>query len=271
VPVGDILIHAGDMTDKGTVEEIQAQIDWLDSLPHRYKLAIAGNHDTFLDPKSRETLTAQEQKQALDWKSIIYLQDGTAELDFSHRIGNGGRDQIKVYGLPHIPACGGPEFAFQYPRGSDYWSGKVPTDVDILITHTPPKYHLDLPAWSALGDEFLLEEVRRTTPLLHVFGHVHAGKSDLLGKLRGGRESVYWDASERHMERIMGRASASSVISGWVDIYGWFLLWIASLLYILNIARDLFGFWTPTTRMVNAALMYRNTGRLANPVQVIHI
>jgi predicted phosphohydrolase len=271
VPFGDILIHAGDMTDKGTVEEIQAQIDWLDSLPHRYKLAIAGNHDTFLDPQSRQTLTSEERHQSLDWKSVIYLQDGTAKLDFSHRMGDGSRDWIKVYGLPHIPACGGAEFAFQYPRGSDHWSGKVPADVDILITHTPPKYHLDLPAWSALGDEFLLAEVRRTTPLLHVFGHVHAGKSDLLSKLRGGQELVYWDASERHMARLMSRASASSVLSGWFDIYGWFLLWIASLLYILNVARDLLGFWTPTTRMANAALMYRNSGRLANPVQVIHI
>jgi hypothetical protein len=259
------------MTDKGTVEEIQSQIDWLDGLPHRYKLAIAGNHDTFLDPQSRQTLTSEEQRQSLDWKSVIYLQDGTAELDFSHRLGDGTHDRIKVYGLPHIPACGGPEFAFQYARGSDTWSGKIPTDIDILITHTPPKYHLDLPDWSALGDEFLLENVRRTTPLLHVFGHVHAGKSDLISRLRGGRETVRWDASERHFARIMRRHPATWLFTGWLDVYGWLLLGIAFLLYAVNVVRDHLGCETIATRMVNAALMYRNTGRLANPVQVIHI
>src|SRR5215469_6649139 len=43
IPNGDVLIHAGDLTNAGTVEEIQTQIDWLASLPHREKIVIAGN------------------------------------------------------------------------------------------------------------------------------------------------------------------------------------------------------------------------------------
>src|ERR1700712_2486504 len=45
IPDGDVLIHAGDLTNAGNIAELQAQIDWLASLPHRYKIAIAGNHD----------------------------------------------------------------------------------------------------------------------------------------------------------------------------------------------------------------------------------
>ncbi|KJX97370.1 hypothetical protein TI39_contig502g00001 [Zymoseptoria brevis] len=38
IPLGDILIHAGDLTNAGTPAELQAQIDHLSSLPHRYKI-----------------------------------------------------------------------------------------------------------------------------------------------------------------------------------------------------------------------------------------
>src|SRR5438067_1571839 len=50
VPDGDVLLHAGDLTEAGTFDELQAQMDWLNSLPHRYKVAISGNHDLVLDP-----------------------------------------------------------------------------------------------------------------------------------------------------------------------------------------------------------------------------
>jgi hypothetical protein len=45
VPAGDILVHAGDLTARGTLEELQAFDQWLGTLPHAHKLVIAGNHD----------------------------------------------------------------------------------------------------------------------------------------------------------------------------------------------------------------------------------
>lgn len=50
LPSGDILIHAGDLTNNGTFPELQRQLNWLSSRPHPHKLAIAGNHDLLLDP-----------------------------------------------------------------------------------------------------------------------------------------------------------------------------------------------------------------------------
>jgi hypothetical protein len=50
VPDGDILIHAGDLTQNGTFTELQAQLSWLAKLPHQYKIVIAGNYDLLLDP-----------------------------------------------------------------------------------------------------------------------------------------------------------------------------------------------------------------------------
>ena len=42
IPDGDILVHAGDMTDDGTVEELQTAFDWICSLPHKVKVIVAG-------------------------------------------------------------------------------------------------------------------------------------------------------------------------------------------------------------------------------------
>lgn len=45
IPDGDILIHAGDATVTGGIDEINSFAYWFYSLPHRYKIFVAGNHD----------------------------------------------------------------------------------------------------------------------------------------------------------------------------------------------------------------------------------
>ena len=45
MPYGDVLIHAGDATQGGTIEEMSKALGWLRRLPHPYIVVIAGNHD----------------------------------------------------------------------------------------------------------------------------------------------------------------------------------------------------------------------------------
>ncbi len=45
LPDGDVLVHAGDMTTGGTLEEVEEFNSSLGELPHRHKFVIAGNHD----------------------------------------------------------------------------------------------------------------------------------------------------------------------------------------------------------------------------------
>jgi hypothetical protein len=104
VPDGDLLIHAGDLTTDGTVDDIQRQIDWLDSLPHRHKVIIAGNHDSWFDTASRRPVD-RESGRTVNLKSLVYLQDELVTLDFK-----GGRN-LNVYGAADIPQCGGSDFA----------------------------------------------------------------------------------------------------------------------------------------------------------------
>ncbi|EKV11049.1 hypothetical protein PDIG_47860 [Penicillium digitatum PHI26] len=86
LPPGDILVHAGDLTAYGTFDEVQAQLHWLSSQPHKHKIVIAGNHDLILDEArerkfpTREGISATKRKE-LDWTGIHYLQDEAVTLE----------------------------------------------------------------------------------------------------------------------------------------------------------------------------------------------
>lgn len=103
LPAGDVLIHAGDLTNSGTTKDIQAQLDWLESLPgFKYKILVAGNHDSFFDAKSRKE---EDKGRKLNFHKLHFLQNETLQIKLK-----GGRT-LTVYGAADIPRCGGSDFA----------------------------------------------------------------------------------------------------------------------------------------------------------------
>jgi len=44
-----VLVHAGDLTWGGSLEEVESFNAWLGTLPHKHKIVVAGNHDFSLD------------------------------------------------------------------------------------------------------------------------------------------------------------------------------------------------------------------------------
>jgi len=51
---------------------------------------------------------------------------------------------------------------------------EMPKDLDILITHAPPKYILDLSQNNQhIGCEKLTEAIKNNSPKIHLFGHIH--------------------------------------------------------------------------------------------------
>ena len=253
IPDGDLLIHAGDLCNVGNPTELNAQIAWLDSLPHKHKVVIAGNHDAFLDPRSRRTLSKQDQTGSIDWKSLHYLQHSSITLAFPNRT-------LKVYGAPHVPELGGPKHAFQYARGQDAWTEMIPSDTDIIVTHTPPKWHRDLQA--GLGCEWLLKEVGRVKPRLHVCAHIHDDR---------GIEVLWWDGSQRAYEKIRERGSWEGPYS-FLDPRNWF-----DMCYMIASAMKAIlwrAIWvgkekTKGTICANAALIKNSTGKLDNEPIVV--
>lgn len=254
VPDGDLLIHAGDLTNSGSADDIQKQVDWLASLPHRHKVVIAGNHDSWCDVTARLAQDKREAKR-VDFRGLCYLQDGSVTLDFHN-----GR-KLNVYGAADIPACGGSDFAFQYPADKSPWRGRIPIETDILVTHTPPRFHRDL----GLGCSGLLEELWRVKPRLHVFGHIHCGR---------GQESLYFDECQRAYEMLMSRPARGPILdmipnSSWVDA-------LKVIYYGLNAIAFKYLMLGPHSNnaslMVNAGCMQRNTGKLCkSPAQIVEL
>ncbi|KAK0718152.1 calcineurin-like phosphoesterase [Lasiosphaeria miniovina] len=259
VPDGDLLVHCGDLTDAGSAAAIQAQLDWLAALPHRHKVVVAGNHDSWFDPDARRALAdaARKADGEVDFKGVVYLENSSVTLEFK-----GGR-KLNVYGSPAVPTCGGSTNAFQYERHLHPWHGRIPPETDVLVTHTPPRYHLDL---AGVGCAGLLDEVWRVKPKLHVFGHVHWGR---------GRQAVYFDECQRAYETLMARqwkGPLRDLLPGpaWADAFS--VLW-----YGVNSVLFKWLMLGPGTNngglMVNAAVVRGNTRKLVrrSPAAVVEL
>ncbi|KAI4259651.1 MAG: hypothetical protein L6R42_004469, partial [Xanthoria sp. 1 TBL-2021] len=113
--------------------------------------------------------------------------------------------QLKIYGSPWTSQFG--TWAFQYPPIRDVFSGTVPPGTEILLTHGPPKYHLDfVDPGGPQGCPHLAKEVWRSHDVLKlvVFGHIHQGH---------GREDLPFDRIQQLREEIrLGNLGALSVI-----------------------------------------------------------
>ncbi|KAI9848758.1 MAG: hypothetical protein M1837_006845 [Sclerophora amabilis] len=210
LPHGDLLLHAGDLSETGSFDEIQAQLDWLNAQPHKHKVIIGGNHDLLLDLAFVDRFPERvferpgASRSDLRWGSVNYLQDESITLRFRN-----GRS-LNVYGSPWTQQYG--TWAFQYPPIRNVWTGVVPDDTDILLTHGPPKFHLDQ---NVLGNAYLLKELCRVRPRLVVFGHIHGGY---------GQEVVAFDALQSAFESV--RIGDGGIMSVSLMLFHMLLEWI---------------------------------------------
>ena len=158
VPDGDVLIHAGDITGRGDIEQIREFCEWLDQFPHKTKIVIAGNHDWCF-----QRLHLRDEAIANINSVATYLEDSSIVID-----------GVKFYGAPWQPEfC---DWAFNVPRGEEIaakWD-MIEPDTNVLVTHGPPHKILDWCPGGHVGCEDLLAATARLDELkYHVFGHIH--------------------------------------------------------------------------------------------------
>jgi predicted phosphohydrolase len=193
VPDGDIFIHCGDFSACGRLEEVIEFNNFLATLPHKHKLVIAGNHELAFDPAFNQSSCASGSKA----KNTSSLLDEIPTLSFSREalkkavstenirqyltnctyLEDSGIELygIKFYGTPWQPRyC---NWAFNLERGQEIlekWN-KIPSDTDILITHTPPLGYCDLTATSVRAGcvDLLTTIQKRVKPKYSIFGHIH--------------------------------------------------------------------------------------------------
>lgn len=168
IPSGiDMIIHSGDCSNPrdpyNNEPEVREFIDWYKEIPVKYKVYVAGNHDTSIE---KGLVTKKDFEDA----GIIYLENESVVIE-----------GIKIFGSPHTPNFGNWAFMKERNKLERFWRLAIDEDVNIVVTHGPPKGILDKSYdrennMEACGDKSLLNRILEVQPTYSLFGHIHNTK-----------------------------------------------------------------------------------------------
>lgn len=157
LPKADAIVHAGDISSRGTLEEIDDFLRWFDGLDYRYKIFIAGNHDFLFEQAGPELL------RDLIPPGITYLNDSGVTVE-----------GIRIWGSPVTPWFH--DWAFNRARGAAiarHWA-LIPPGTDIVLVHGPAHGILDYTHTHIhAGCEELRKRLSEIRPAYVVSGHIH--------------------------------------------------------------------------------------------------
>jgi predicted phosphodiesterase len=168
---GDILIHCGDITTRGSWTEYINFLKWFGYQRFAKKIFIAGNHDgALVNMKSWEDPAT----------GVVYLNNSTTDY-----LG------VRIYGSPIHNALKGDFYFGRSESGAAELLDDAPA-ADIVVTHgpamglcddaeDPPTVRDEIsavpPTRSHIGLRAIGEFCKRTRPRLHLFGHTHNPRS----------------------------------------------------------------------------------------------
>ena len=165
VPEVDTVLFCGDESNQRNPFLNEAEFfnwfDWFDSLPIPNKLYIPGNHSTYV-------FHNEKRVQELFFASDIYWMHNEETTI----------DGLKFYGCGVSPTFGDWVYMSDRNKMNRYWE-QIPDDVDVLLTHTPPKGILDVAErrdrnFDLAGCSALRKRIDKLSSLkLHAFGHIH--------------------------------------------------------------------------------------------------
>ncbi|KAL3425193.1 calcineurin-like phosphoesterase [Phlyctema vagabunda] len=210
LPKGDVLIHAGDLTNQGSYKELKKTVEWIEKAEFEIKILIAGNHDITLDTEfyaqnghrfhNQDPQDSAKCRALLEDSSIIWLQHEAKVISLN--AADEPHTRFKIFGSPLSPAKGLWGFGYTPAEAQKLWD-TIPLDVDIIVTHTPPYMHCDTSREGvATGCKVLGDVLSQVRPRLAVCGHVHEGR---------GAEVVEW-----HLDLASDGSKARSVRT-WTD------------------------------------------------------
>jgi predicted phosphodiesterase len=157
IPECDLFIHCGDYTARDSMVELPMFSEWVNSLPCKDKLLVAGNHDKCFESNP-------------DW----------AYKEFSGMVSTFGGFPWKNY----VIFCSSIQPVFnnwsfnltpeQRRARYDHILTIFKNQIQILVTHCPPKNILDVAYNKHLGDPELSRFIEQLPNMkLHIFGHIH--------------------------------------------------------------------------------------------------
>ncbi|CRL27279.1 Metallophosphoesterase [Penicillium camemberti] len=218
LPAGDVLIHAGDLTNNGSIKELRRTMDWICKADFEIKIIVGGNHDVTLDPAFYEehgqSFHGQHLedshhclKLVMESPSVVLLRHEPALIRLTRA--GGPNTVFKIFGSPYSQSQGNWAFGYESSDAATLW-GQIPIDTDIVVTHTPPRSHCDQkPNGMFVGCVALRSALSLIRPHLAVCGHVHEGR---------GYERVRWRGklsnTETETETQPGSDSVDHVTRG---------------------------------------------------------
>lgn len=204
----DIALFAGDFTQGGSLKDTISFKTFYKSLPYKYKVLIAGNHEVTFDIENRRDIIGhylkREQKDYLNLINEYEKQTGEKVMPEEFKLYNDNAvnfikkqitedndliyleessitiEGLNIYGTPYSPFF----YNWAFPTFPDHerekggitasrWN-KIPENTDIVLVHGPPLNILDKTTSDEhTGCPFLAEKIAQVEPLLCIFGHIH--------------------------------------------------------------------------------------------------
>jgi Icc-related predicted phosphoesterase len=159
IPECDILISAGDYSNRGEIKSVVGFHTWLTKQPAKHIISLQGNHELFV---MHNFSLCKDLVYSIDQK-IRFVDDDQFIID-----------GIKICCKSIQPEFGG--WAYNAPADSRAKSyANIDDTTDILVTHCPAYGILDTTedGGEKLGCDPLLERIMKLKLKLHIFGHIH--------------------------------------------------------------------------------------------------
>ena len=168
MPDCDMIIHAGDFTYHGEMEEVLKFLNWYREQDSKYKLLVCGNHEVEISKQTDVLKTLCKDRD-------IILLDNSYTIIEGHTI----------FGSPYSRKFGRWAYMADEVDLSRIYDTILP-DTSILITHGPAYKQLDFCPGGHVGSTALEHRLTQLSNLkLHVTGHIHESRGTLFkdGKL----------------------------------------------------------------------------------------
>ena len=181
IPECDILLHAGDIAPWHYNWHFTNQLHWfktsfamwLEGVPAKHIVCVPGNHDWVCE----KNLSIVKEVMP---PNVHIIHDELLEIE-----------GLRIFGTAWQPSfC---NWAFNCSdNDTDLYKKfkRIPDDIDILLTHCPPKGFCDIvPRGENAGSSSLMLRLyeMQPKPLVNVCGHIHCGR----GQAKLGDTTIY--------------------------------------------------------------------------------
>lgn len=164
MPEGDVLIHSGDCTGSGTLDQVHEFAQWMGEQPHAHKILVAGNHDYCFDRKLRGSSMSALSRELCQQNRVTYLRGESISIR-----------GMNFFGFPWQPIFR--HMAFNAREAELRGRLKlVPENTHVLISHGPAYGILDfIPSEGKhVGCHALANRIEQLPNLMvHACGHIH--------------------------------------------------------------------------------------------------